>query len=260
MSDDAPAEAEDATDEAADTAEEEETAYGCPVVEVGSQQVLFPAREQWLEVAGALLADGWNMCVDVTSVDYLNHGGRALPASVEAERFEVVASFVSYGRKARLRARIQVPADDPTVDSLYALYPGTDFLEREVYDLMGITFTGHPDLSRILMPEDWEGHPLRKDFSHRLHPRPIQGSERGVTMTGDPRPSRPKANSTSCPASTPCCACRRWRRRLPSTVSASRARTTRPCWSTWGLSTPRPMGCYGSCWSSTARPCAAPSP
>ena len=58
-----------------------------------------------------------------------------------------------------------VPADDPTVPSLCTVYPGVNFPEREVYDLFGITFEGHPDMTRILMPDDWEGHPLRKDFS-----------------------------------------------------------------------------------------------
>jgi NADH-quinone oxidoreductase subunit C len=160
-SDDAPS----GTDGAAEIEDNSPALYGCPVVETGSQQVLFPHRDQWLEVATALLADGWNMCLDVTAVDYLTHPGRSLPAGVDPERFEVVASFVSHTRRARLRARVQVPIDDPTIDSLTTLYPGTDFLEREVYDLMGITFTGHPDLSRILMPESWEGHPLRKDFA-----------------------------------------------------------------------------------------------
>jgi NADH-quinone oxidoreductase subunit C len=159
---------EEAPEEAPDQESEEAespTLYDCPVETVGSQQVIHPDRQQWRQTALALLADGWNMCVDVTSVDYLNHPGRRLPDGVEAQRFEVVASFLSYERRQRLRARIQVPADDPTVDSLYDVYPGTDFLEREVYDLMGITFTGHPDLSRILMPETWDGHPLRKDYA-----------------------------------------------------------------------------------------------
>jgi NADH-quinone oxidoreductase subunit C len=57
-----------------------------------------------------------------------------------------------------------VPADDPTVASLFDLYPGTEAMEREVYDMFGIAFAGHPDLTRILMPEDWDGHPLRKDY------------------------------------------------------------------------------------------------
>ena len=78
---------------------------------------------------------------------------------------EVVASFISHRDRERIRARAQIPADDATIDSLYPLYPGTDYLEREVYDLMGITFADHPDHSRILMPETWDGHPLRKDYA-----------------------------------------------------------------------------------------------
>lgn len=140
--------------------------YGCAYNHSRDQRVIHPTREQWLDVAQQLLADGWNMCVDVTAVDYSAYDAdRNLPADVTPERFEVVVSFVSHARRERLRARIQVPADDARIDSLYTLYPGSDFLEREVYDLMGIAFDGHPDLSRILMPETWEGHPLRKDYA-----------------------------------------------------------------------------------------------
>lgn len=150
--------------------EHQETLYGCPVTESRGQRVIHPSGDNWLEVASELLVDGWNMCVDVTAVDYLNYSRsegavRVLPAGVEPQRFEVVVSFVSHARRERLRARIQVPADDPTIPSLFAVYPGTDYLEREVYDLMGIVFEGHPDLSRILMPETWQGHPLRKDYA-----------------------------------------------------------------------------------------------
>ena len=63
-----------------------------------------------------------------------------------------------------MRVRVQVPEADPTVATLFDLYPGTEAMEREVYDMLGIVFGGHPDLTRILMPEDWEGHPLRKDY------------------------------------------------------------------------------------------------
>jgi NADH-quinone oxidoreductase subunit C len=143
-----------------------ELAYGCGVSWSRGQRVIHPERARWRDLALALLADGWDMCLDVTAVDYLSfHGTRDLPEGVTAERFEVVASFVSYQRRERLRARVQVPDQDPVVDSLYAVYPGSDFLEREVYDLFGIVFRGHPDLSRILMPETWEGHPLRKDYA-----------------------------------------------------------------------------------------------
>ena len=141
-------------------------AYGCPASEVRGFQVLHPNRHEWRSTALQLLNDGWDMCVDVTAVDYSAYTReRGLPEGVEPERFEVVASLLSYERHQRLRVRIQVPNDEPTIDSLYAVYPGTDFLEREVYDMFGITFTGHPDLSRILMPESWVGHPLRKDFA-----------------------------------------------------------------------------------------------
>lgn len=143
-----------------------ESAYGALVTYSRGQRVIHPERSAWASTARELLADGWDMCVDVTAADYLSyHGTRHLPDGVTPERFEVVATFVSYRRRERLRARAQVPASDPTIESLYVIYPGTDFLEREVYDLFGITFTGHPDLSRILMPETWDGHPLRKDFA-----------------------------------------------------------------------------------------------
>ena len=154
------------TDVEPTTEVDEHSRYGCPVTTVRGQQVIHPDRASWSETAAALLADGWNMCVDVTAVDYgAYEADRDLPAGVDGERFEVVASFVSHERRERIRARIQVPGDDPTIDSIYPIYPGIDFQEREVYDLFGITFEGHPDLSRILMPETWEGHPLRKDYA-----------------------------------------------------------------------------------------------
>ena len=81
------------------------------------------------------------------------------------ERFELVVTLISHAAPGRVRLRVQVPADDPTVATLFDLYPGTEALEREVADMFGIVFEGHPDPSRILMPPDWEGHPLRKDFS-----------------------------------------------------------------------------------------------
>ena len=105
------------------------------------------------------------MCVDVTAVDYLTHADRALPEEVAPERFEVVAVFVDIETARRVRVRVQVPEADPSVPTLFDLHPGSEALEREVFDMFGITFTDHPDLTRILMPEDWEGHPLRKDYA-----------------------------------------------------------------------------------------------
>jgi len=109
--------------------------------------------------------EGHRLCVDVTAVDYLTHPGRSLPEGVAAERYEVVVNLLSLEQRQRVRVRVQVPEADPTVPSLFGLYPGTEVPEREVFDMFGIAFDGHPDLTRILMPEDWEGHPLRKDYA-----------------------------------------------------------------------------------------------
>ena len=104
------------------------------------------------------------MCVDLTGVDYLEHLGRPLPEGIAAERFEVVVNLLDLHARRRLRLRVQVPESEPTLPSLFDLYPGSEAMERETFDMFGITFDGHPDLTRILMPEDWIGHPLRKDY------------------------------------------------------------------------------------------------
>lgn len=71
---------------------------------------------------------------------------------------------------------MQVPESDPLLASLFDLWPGTEAMEREVFDMFGISFDGHPDLTRILMPEDWDGHPLRKDYSIGRIPVQFKGS------------------------------------------------------------------------------------
>ncbi len=129
------------------------------------QAVVHPSRNRWFDVAAAARADGFDQLIDLTAVDYLTYGAdRGLPEGVQPERFEVVAGLLSHERRERLRMRVQVPADDATVPTLFDLWPGSESLEREVYDMFGIVFEAHPDLSRILMPEDWSGHPLRKDY------------------------------------------------------------------------------------------------
>jgi NADH-quinone oxidoreductase subunit C len=146
------------------TADEPTELYGCPRQDSYGQVVIHPTREHYLAAVKALTDDGYTMCVDLTAVDYLAYGGRVLPPGIVAERFEVVASFLDMEAGRRIRVRVQVPADDPRVPTLFDVHPGTEAPEREVYDMFGIEFTDHPDLSRILMPEDWEGHPLRKDY------------------------------------------------------------------------------------------------
>ncbi|HET8966457.1 MAG TPA: NADH-quinone oxidoreductase subunit C [Candidatus Acidoferrum sp.] len=79
-------------------------------------------------------------------------------------RFEVSYHLVSIPKKLKIRLRTKLSGADPTVDSVVPVWPGAGWLEREIFDLMGIRFNGHPDLRRILLPSDWEGHPLRRDY------------------------------------------------------------------------------------------------
>lgn len=101
----------------------------------------------------AAQAAGFDLFVDVTAVDYWRQ--RTGP------RYDVVVNLASTERNERLRILVPTDGEVPTITSVYA---GANFFEREAYDLFGIEFTGHPDLTRILMPDDWEGFPLRKDY------------------------------------------------------------------------------------------------
>jgi len=160
--------------------EEPALIYGCPAVaRHPGQLVVHPDRDRYLDVVRALRDDGYRMCVDLCGVDYLLQPDRALPVGVSPERFEVVVNLLALDEPRRIRVRLQVPADDPAAPSLFELHPGTEAMEREAYDMFGIVLTGHPDLSRILMPEDWEGHPLRKDYGIGRIP---------VQFKGNPRP------------------------------------------------------------------------
>ncbi len=110
-----------------------------------------------VEVARLLREDPelqFEMLSDVTCVDYLG----------EEPRFEVVYHFYSVARNHRVRIKARVSEDALEVASLTGLYPSADWMEREVYDLYGVRFTGHPDLRRILLYDEFEGHPLRKDY------------------------------------------------------------------------------------------------
>jgi NADH-quinone oxidoreductase subunit C len=162
--------------DASDAASVPVTIHGCPLVVSFGQQVLFVPREQYLKVVKALLADGYEMASDLTGVDYLLIPKRALPEGITPERFEVVVNLLSLKDRKRLRVRVQVPESDPTIPTLFDLYPGTEAMEREVYDMFGIVFTDHPDLNRILMPEDWDGHPLRKDYEVGRIPVQFKGA------------------------------------------------------------------------------------
>lgn len=153
-----------------------EQVHGCPVLVAHGQKVLFVPRDGYLSVVKSLLADGFDMCVDLTGVDYLTHPGRTLPGGVQPGRFEVVVNLLSLSRRERIRLRVQVPESDTTLPSLFDVHPGTEAHERETYDMFGIVFEGHPDMTRILMPEDWHGHPLRKDYSQGAIPVQFKGA------------------------------------------------------------------------------------
>lgn len=144
---------------------EPELLHGAPVSWSRGQAVLHPSREDYVALVRQLREQGFWTCVDLCGVDYLGFAGaRELPPGTRPERFEVVVVLVDHTTRTRLRLRVQVPADDPTMPSLFEVHPGVENPEREVFDMFGITFEGHPDLSRILMPDEWEGHPLRKDY------------------------------------------------------------------------------------------------
>ncbi len=126
----------------------------------------YVTREEYYESVERLRDEGFETCADLTVVDYLDfEPERTLPSGLVGERFELVVSLLSVQRRERRRLRVQVPESDLSVSSIFQLYPGVEAMEREAYDMFGVIFEGHPDLSRILMPEGWEGHPLRKDYS-----------------------------------------------------------------------------------------------
>lgn len=119
------------------------------------QDIVLLPKSSWRTFAETAKEVGFEMAADVTAVDYLGK---------KRTRFEVVASLLSIQHGLRLRVRIPVEADDPTCPSLVPVFPGANFFEREIYDMFGISFDDHPDMTRILMPDEWEGHPLRKDY------------------------------------------------------------------------------------------------
>jgi NADH-quinone oxidoreductase subunit C len=145
-----------------DVAPEPERLHGCPVSRSRGQLVVHPERAGYAALLKALVADGYHLCADLCAVDYLTHPGRTLPDGIAPERFEVVLNLLNIDQGSRVR--VQVPMSDPTLPSAFDTWPGTEAMEREAFDMFGIGFDGHPDLTRILMPEDWDGHPLRKDY------------------------------------------------------------------------------------------------
>lgn len=169
---------------APEAAPEPETLHGAPVTWSCGHRVVHTAPDGYLALVQAIKNDGFELCSDLTAVDYLTNPHRELPDGIAPERFEVVVNLRSLRHRDRIRVRVQVPEETLAVPTLFELYPGTEFMEREVYDMFGIRFEDHPDLVRILMPDDWEGHPLRKDYTVGRIPvqfKATQGSRRPVS-------------------------------------------------------------------------------
>lgn len=122
-----------------------DTTYHIVKVESGS----------WLAAIESAKDAGFDFFIDLYAVDHFT----------QAPRFEVGINLVSMDANERLIISTRVPYDEPTLPSATELFVGANFYEREAYDLFGIDFPGHPDLTRILLPDDWEGHPLRKDYA-----------------------------------------------------------------------------------------------
>ncbi len=137
-------------------------------VELGDAVVQM-APSRILEIFKLLKLDAelrFNLLVDVTAVDWLD---------ARENRFEVVYQLLSLSTGHRVRVLVELPEERPEIDSIASLWPGANFLEREVWDMYGIKFRGHPDLKRILMYEEFDGHPLRKDY-------PVQGKQPRIPL------------------------------------------------------------------------------
>lgn len=133
----------------------------CSVSEFRGQTRVVMEREQLTEAMGFLKQQGFALLVDVTCVDYLNFRGAT-------HRFGLAYLLCNPESSERLTVRVMLDEDQVEVDSVVPLWEGANWMEREVFDMFGIHFAGHPGLTRILLPQEFAAHPLRKDY-------PLQG-------------------------------------------------------------------------------------
>ena len=138
-------------------------------VSAGDQWITVEA-ERVREALAALKAKGFRLLVFLTCVDHLADASRQWPT-----RFEMVYQLRNLETREQLRVRAFVDGDPPRIDSAWDIFPPANWDERETYDLFGIVFNEHPDLTRILMPDDWVGHPLRRDYP--VGGEPVEFSE-----------------------------------------------------------------------------------
>jgi len=112
------------------------------------------ARESIVQACQAVQQAGYTFFEDVTAVDWY-------PSE---PRFQITYHILSMTFKERIRLVVRLDGEDPAIDTITGVWPAANFYEREIFDLFGVHFGGHPNLTRIMMPEDWNGHPLRKDY------------------------------------------------------------------------------------------------
>jgi len=118
-------------------------------------EIIKSTAEDYKPLVESIKNDGFEMMVDLTVVDWFRK---------KEPRFEVVVQFLSTSQNKRKTVKVFVNDEDLTLSSITELYPSANFYEREAFDMFGIIFENHPDLTRILMPDDWEGYPLRKNY------------------------------------------------------------------------------------------------
>ena len=118
-------------------------------------EIIQTSPEEYKDLVDSIKKDGFEMMVDLTVVDWFRK---------KEPRFEVVVQFLSTSQNLRKTVKVFVNDEDLTLSSITEIYPSANFYEREAYDMFGVIFENHPDLTRILMPDDWEGHPLRKNY------------------------------------------------------------------------------------------------
>ena len=120
-----------------------------------NSEILRTNVESYKKLVELLKSEGFEMMVDLTVVDWFRK---------KEPRFEIIVQFLSVSNNERKTIKVFVNDNDLTIPSISDIYPSANFYEREAFDMFGIIFTDHPDLTRILMPDDWQGHPLRKNY------------------------------------------------------------------------------------------------